>query len=422
MSSTGGLRAKVELLALPDFLKLLCSRAFSIVGDGVTLAALPFAVLSVTHHASDVGFVLASGSLALVVGLPFGGHLADRFPRRAVMLIGDWTCCLCQGTLAFLIIRREAGLLQMALLYLVYGCGLAVFRPAAGGVVPQLVPASRLQQANALLAVAVSGGNLLGPVIGGTIAAVASPGAAIAVDAGTFGVSALMISLLPKLSKPVTDDTRSVLASLREGWRAVRARDWLFATVIAGGVFQFFFFGGLFVLGPVSLAQSGRGTAAWGVLLTLFGLGNLLGGATGLRWQPARILFAQTLCLLGVAPALVGLGLNAPIPALAALMVVAGASLSIGGLLWETAMQQHLPIEVLARAYAFDELGSTALRPAGQSFAGLAATWVGLSASLVGAGAALVLCLLALLGVRSVRTLRQHTPETTAAQVAGSRT
>ena len=158
--------------------------------------ALAFAVLDLTGSVTDLGLVFAAKTIPLVVFLLVGGVLADRLPRRAVMLTADLVRLTTQGVIAVLLISGHATIWELALTQAVYGAATAFFNPASTGLIPAVISPGRLQQANALRALAMAVGNVAGPALAGILVAAASPGWALAVDAVSFGASAVFLALL----------------------------------------------------------------------------------------------------------------------------------------------------------------------------------------------------------------------------------
>src|SRR5438105_10395389 len=91
-----------------EFRFLYIARAFSLFGDGLFPVALPFAVLSVDRSLSGLGFVLASRSVSLVIFLLIAGVVADRTPRKRVMIAADLVRFLAEAVIAGLLITRSA--------------------------------------------------------------------------------------------------------------------------------------------------------------------------------------------------------------------------------------------------------------------------------------------------------------------------
>lgn len=140
-------------------------------------------------------------------------------------------------------------------------------------------------------------------------------------------------------------------------------------------------------------------------MLTCAGLGSLAGGGLALRVRPAHPL--QASCLLVTAfglPALV-LGLGLPLPAVAVAAAAGWAGLTASNALWQTALQQHVPLEVQSRVSAYGSAGSFAAIPLGLALAGPAASAAGAMTVLIGAGATQIAAGLAPLAVPAVRHL-----------------
>ena len=110
-----------------------------------------------------------------------------------------------------------------------YGAAEAFFRPAAGGLIPRLVPDAALLQANSLIAMSQSLGMVLGPAIAGVLIALLGPGSAIAIDAASFLVSAACLwRMTPRpAARTHTETGAAFLEQLREGWGEVTSRVWL---------------------------------------------------------------------------------------------------------------------------------------------------------------------------------------------------
>ena len=192
-STTSG---RLELLKLRDYRNVFIAQSVSVFGDGITPVALTFAVLDLTGSGTDLGLVLAAQSLPLASLALVGGVWADRLPRAALMVSSDLIRAAVQAMAALLLLTGTAHIWQLAVLAALHGSAEAFFRPAAGAIIPQIVPTPRLQQANALMGMSDNFGWMVGPAVAGTLVAVIGPGGAIAVDSATFLVSAAFLATL----------------------------------------------------------------------------------------------------------------------------------------------------------------------------------------------------------------------------------
>ena len=369
--------------------------------------ALAFAVLQLTGSKSDLGFVLAARSAPQIVFILIGGIWADRLPRNQVMLGSSVLSGASQGTLAVLLLSGHAQLWHLLAISAVNGTSSAFFFPASAGIVPQTVPPLMLQQANALVRLALNSSLVIGAAAGGGIVAAVGPGWAVAVDAATFGAGALFAGAM-RLPSIEPTEMPSFLRELAEGWRAFRSRTWLWVIVLQFSFVNAASAGAFQVLGPVQAKAHFGGAGAWGAILACESAGLILGGLTMLRVRPQRMLLVATFGVLALAPPLVLLGPPAPAIAVAGAAFAMGFGIEVFSVSWDTTMQQQIPGEMLSRVYAYDMLGSIALIPIGFAIAGPVADAIGTRATLYAAAALVAGATLPVFGVRNVRQLRRR--------------
>ena len=135
-----------EALRDRNFRLLYAGQAVSLLGDGMVGVALAFGVLEVSGSPSALGIVLAARMVPTVALLLAGGVIADRLPRRAVMVAADLVRLVSHGLMAALLISGSAQVWSLALLAAVNGAGTAFFAPASTALLPTLVPAGLLYE------------------------------------------------------------------------------------------------------------------------------------------------------------------------------------------------------------------------------------------------------------------------------------
>ncbi len=361
------------------FRLLFAGRLASLAGSAVAPIALAFAVLEIGGSATDLGIVLAVGTLPQIALFLFGGVIADRLPRNLVMVGSDVVSAAAQSVVAVLVLTGEAEIWHLAALNAVRGAATAFFFPAAQGLTPQTVPNDELQEANALLRLTFAGTNIVGAALGGILVAVVGPGWALAWDALTYLVGGAFIAAIRVPSTRVVQAGSSVLRELREGWAEFSGRTWLWTIVAAAAFGNMANQIGFNVLGPVIADTELGGARAWGLIVAAMGVGFLLGGLTAFRVRPRRPLyFGQVVMVLG-AGAMVGLALGLPTWGVALGAVVSGAAFELFGVFWELTLQQHVPRDRLSRVASYDALGSFVAIPVGQLLAGPLAAAVGVT-------------------------------------------
>ena len=171
-------------LAHRDYRLLVGGMSVSLLGDGLFLVALAWQVYSL----SDAPTALASVGIAMTVPtiacLLIGGAVSDRCERRRVMLAADAVRAVLLAALAVLALTGALRLWHLLVIAVGYGAATAFFNPASDALVPQLLPAEELAQANSLdqlirpLAL-----RLAGPALGGLLIGSVGTGWAFALDA-----------------------------------------------------------------------------------------------------------------------------------------------------------------------------------------------------------------------------------------------
>jgi len=138
----------------------------------------------------------------MVASLLIAGVLSDRFERRRLLIVADLVRLVAIGAIAALALAETAELWQVIALVVVYGIGQALFQPAFSAIVPDVVPRDQLLQANAVRELMDPLGlRFAGPALGGLLIAVFGVGEALVVDAASFGVSALALTLMRASSR-----------------------------------------------------------------------------------------------------------------------------------------------------------------------------------------------------------------------------
>jgi MFS family permease len=394
---------RAALFRVRNFRRFYAGYATSMLGSSMSAVALTFAVLDSGGTATDLGFVFAAEVVPQVIFMLGGGVVADRFGRRPVMLAADAARLAAQASLAVTLFAGRPPIWLFVLLAALLGTGEAFFTPALGALTVDIAPRDRLSDANALLGMARSTAQVIGPSLAGVLIGVTSPALVIAIDAGSYCMSVLALSLLdvPAGQPP----RRSPLRDLADGWSQFRSQTWLWVTTLQFALFNLFTWAPYLLLGPVLAREYLGGARAWGAILAAYAGGAILTGAALVGRRPKRLLTVAVLGTFGYPVPCLMLALHAPSYLVAAGAAVAGAGSTLCGTFFATALQQRVAPEALARVNAFSLTGSFALGSAGYAVVGPVAAIVG-PARLLGFSAAWGLVssavVLALPSIRSV--------------------
>jgi MFS family permease len=388
-----------------EFRLYFTGQMVSLLGDAVTPFALAWAVLDLTGSARDLGFVLAAKAAPLVVFLLAGGVVADRLPRRGVMLTADVARMAIQAATAALLLSHTARIWELIVLQAFAGAGTAFFNPASTGLTPMTVSAGRLQEANALRGMSMGLAQFAGPALAGLLIVTVGPGGALAIDAASFGVSAFYLARL-HLPLHAGLPPQSFARDLLDGWREFAARTWVWLPVV--GVSLGNMMDSVWLVLAAAWVKNGHGGAgAWTSILVVSAIGAVAAGAAALRLRPRRPLLLASIALVPIASPIIVLALKLPWETLVVTGLVTGFGTMLFNTLWETTLQQHIPPASLSRVSAYEWFGTLLGDPIGLALAGVVAAGIGMSRTLWIAAAVVLVAVTAMLAAPSVRHLQR---------------
>jgi MFS family permease len=389
-----------------DFRLLWTGMTASLVGDGIFLVAIAWTAYSLWNSPIALSVVGIAMTVPTIACLLLGGVVSDRFDRRRILLYSDLGRGVVIGVLAALALAHALTFTGLAAIVAVYGVGAAFFTPAFESIVPSIVPAGELAQANALdQFVRPIALRLAGPALGGWLIGTLGVGTAFAVDAASFLFSAMLVlRLRPSAVAPAAVST---VAALNAGLSFVRRNVWLWGTLLSAAVAYLAFLGPTETLLPYVVKNTLHGSATdLGLVFAAGGVGAVGAAALmGQRGQPRRDVTFMYACWTLATVAVIGYGLGRTVPQLMLACLLFNALEAAGTIVWSTVKQRHIPSGLLGRVSSLDWLISISLLPVSFAITGPVADAVGVRATLVGAGlvgAAVTLAALFLPGMRRI--------------------
>ena len=383
---------RIQLLAPlrhREFRLLWTGMSVSLFGDGILLVALAWQTYSLSNAPAAMAAVGIALSVPQLAMLLLGGVVSDRFDRRLVMLLSDLVRAGCLTALALLAVTGSLALWQMYALAACYGAASGFFGPAFDSVVPALVPADDLVQANALdQFIRPAAMQIAGPAIGGVIIAIGGAGLGFAVDAMTFVVSAVCLVRMRPLPASPAGSAASMWQDMRAGFGYVRRNVWLWGTFVAAAFTYLLFLGPTEVLLPYLVKNVLHGSpAALGLILASGGLGAVLAAfvvaQAGLPTSFMTFTYlAWTLATLAVA----GYGVATRSWQLALTCALVNGLEAAGTIAWANAKQRLVPNHMLGRVSSIDWFVSIALVPLSYGLVAPVALAFGVQATLVVVG------------------------------------
>ena len=377
------------LRATPDLRRLLTARLVSEAGTWLAYVALAVDIYARTHSGVWIAILLlVQEGAMLAVGFVLG-PLADRLSRKRLLVVSDLLSACVFAALPFA--GSASGIVALAA---VAGAVGALYQPALGAALPNLVGAEDLPAANSLSQTVATSGLAVGPLAAGMLIAIAGPGGAYALNAVSFLLSAFVLTRIPGSGlqterAAVQSHGGQLLEGLRLFTRNAELRGLLTSWALVGVAFA------AVNVGEVVLARHvlHAGPAGFGLFASAAGVGLIAGGllspAALARWQPLHVYAGA----LGVGAAGIGAAAISPNIGVAAVCAVVGGAGNGAMLSARTLVVQRAVSDALrGRAFSVLIAAGQATTVAGMALAGLAIDAVGARAVW---GAAALLFLLA---------------------------
>lgn len=387
-------------------------RLVSMLGDSMGVIALSLAVLGASGRPSDLGIVLAAQMLPRLLLLLLGGVVADRWSRRTLLIWSSLGSAVTQGVVAGILITGRYDVTLIAVMALLNGAIDAFASPALRGIVPEVIPADQIQQANSLLSSSQSAVRIAGPTLAALISAKWGGGWAVAVDAASFVAAAAWLARVP-LSRSATPAQGSLLGDARQGWTILRSLPWAMTMITSFAALNLVNVGPWNILGA-DITSHDHGQTAWGLTLSVRAIGLLVAGIVMYKLTFRRPLLAGRIAGIVIGLPLICMGLRAPLFVTLVAVVVAGLGFTCAAITWETTLQTHVPQDSLSRVAAYDDLLSLAAIPLGQIAVGPLASHFGSHVVALVSGIALCIAASAPALSRSVRDLGPESPHPSA--------
>jgi len=193
----------------------------SIIGDTCGNVALAWWILDATGNAGSISQVLVPALLVQTLLTPLFGPLGDRFSRKRLIICADVLRGLMMSLLAFMAIQQHFSLPGVTWAYVLFTVGAALFNSSNMSIVPQLVPVEGLPRAVQMNQSLEAIGRVIGGVLAGGLITWIGAGAALSIDAISFGVSILATASVTLASSTKAAVPQRFVRQLGDGFRAV---------------------------------------------------------------------------------------------------------------------------------------------------------------------------------------------------------
>lgn len=361
-----------------DFRRVYIAQLVSLAGDWFAIVPLLSLLAKLTHHGLMGGLVLAADTLLFALFAPYAGSIADRVDRRRILVTADLFSAV---LICALLAVRSSGTAWIAVITIgAVAAAKSFYQPASSAALPNLVDRPDLPLANVLAGASWGTMLVVGAALGGLLSSAIGPYWCFAVDAVSFGISALLTAATTRPFQEAATKARvraGTRADMHETIGYVRSNPDVAALVtVKSGVG---IGNGTLTLFPlISRSVFHVGSLGTGLFFAMRGLGALTGPLLAGRYaaKPGRRLRAVAvfIALFGVSYSLFGI---APYFGLA--IVLVGIGHLGGGANWVLstyALQDIVPDNLRGRVFSLDYMIVTFTMSIAQIVAGVLSAYV----------------------------------------------
>jgi len=393
MNPPSRLQQTFRALRHRDFALFWSGQWISVTGTWMQSMALSWLIYRLTNSPLALGFLVVARLGPSMVGAPFAGVLADRFPRRPLVILTQATSLVLAALLATLTLGGHIQVWHILALSLAQGCVDTVDMTVRQTFQMDIVGPEDLQSAVSLNSAAFNAGRMVGPMLAGFALHFWSEGVCFVFNAVSYLAVLLSLFLIrsrPQVRKPAT---ASVMEEIGEGLRYVWTTRILRDKILAIGVTAVVGLSFTTLLPALARDVLHAGSRGFGWLGSGSGVGAMIGAllaAAGSGKSPGRLTHVAGLMVMGLG--LTALGFSRSLPLSVLLMTVIGLSIAIQLAGTNAFLQTSAPGRLRGRVISIYMWVFTGFTPIGGLAAGWAGQHLGVPRTAEAAG---LLCLLA---------------------------
>jgi MFS family permease len=403
------------LFSFPAYRALLISGILTVIAMSAFPIALAVTVLDAGGSATTLGLILAVRVLSGVLLAPVGGVWADRLPRRTILILADGFRAI-MGSVVVFIDPKNISMWILGGIVVLMGVSDAFGGPAAGAIMPSILPDHLLPAGNVVRGIALKGSTIAGPGIAGIIVVSLGTHATYVATSIFFLVGAALLVRINEGPKVASDTHRTTfIEEMREGLQVVWYYKWIAAMILMASVQLMIVIGVENVLLPVITKRDFGTASVFATSAALFSAGGAISAVICIKSKVKNpgLVSVVVWGLFILAPLVLAFPNSRTL--IFGAYFIAGFSVGPWEAFWATQVQREVPAEYQGRVFAIDYMGSLGLMPLGMALAGPLVNLFGERELLIGVAAFhLFICAVVLLvpGVKEMKSSRPpYTPK-----------
>ena len=305
------LRRTFRSLSNRNYRLFIIGQVISLSGTWMQSVAQAWLVLRLTGSGTALGLVVALQFLPVLLFGPFGGVIADRFPKRRLLLVTQTVAMTQALVLGTLVITGAIELWMVYAMAAVFGLVTAIDNPSRQTFVLEMVGSANLTNAITLNSVVVNAARVVGPALAGVLIAVVGIGICFVLNGASYlaVIGALLLMRTRELNPAPTQERAK--GQLRAGFAYVRRTPELLIPLLMMAIIGTLSYEFQVILPLVAERTFGGGAGTYGTMTSAMGVGAVVGGlaTAGRAGAPgdgalvrAAAMFGVVILLAAVAP------------------------------------------------------------------------------------------------------------------------
>ncbi|ASY12262.1 major facilitator superfamily protein [Candidatus Planktophila dulcis] len=403
------------LFSFPAYRALLLSGILTVIAMSAFPIALAVTVLDAGGSATTLGLILAVRVLSGVVLAPVGGVWVDRLPRKTILILADGFRAI-MGSVVVFIDPKSISMWILGAIVVLMGVSDAFGGPAAGAIIPSILPDHLLPAGNVVRGIALKGSTIAGPGVAGIIVVSLGTHATYVATSVFFLLGAVLLLRINEGPKVASDTHRTTFSEeMREGLQVVWYYKWIAAMILMASVQLMMVVGVENVLLPVITKRDFGTASVFATSAALFSAGGAISAVICIKSKVKNpgLVSVVVWGLFVLAPLVLAFPSSKSVIFIA--YFIAGFSVGPWEAFWATQVQREVPAAYQGRVFAIDYMGSLGLMPLGMALAGPLVNVFGEGELLIGVAVFhLFICAVVLLvpGVKQMKSSRPpYTPK-----------
>ena len=262
-----------EKLWSSSFFILWQGQLVSTLGDAIYSIALGFWVLAVTGSTALMGTLMAASTLPGVLISPFAGVLIDRCNKKRLFILMDILRSICIVSLAAAAYRGFIAIWMVFVAGILLSvCG-AVFSPGIQSTIPDLVPKSKIANANSVFSIVATGSNMLGSVAGGFLFQTLGAPLLFLINGLSFLFSGASLPFV-KIPQNNQKEKSHFFKDMGDGFTYMWRQKGLRIILIVAAMINFFSYIGIVLFLPLCQSTPSLGAGKYGIAMACFMVKN----------------------------------------------------------------------------------------------------------------------------------------------------